>query len=331
MQKKVGKYVLVQEIGKGQFGQVYRALDSESPTNQEYAVKVMSREKVEGNPQVNKLFKTEIDIMKKLNHPNLLGLHDYLETSSNYYVVVQYCKDGDLEKKIMKMGRLDEETAVFYLKQIMSGFMYLSKNKIMHRDFKLANIFLHDDVITIGDFGFAKAGVEVTTTKLGTPYNMAPEILYSNGKTPYTSKSDLWSVGVVFFQMLSGMLPFRARSMEELKKMVLHQSGSKLIFPSDISISEEARHLLCSMLQFDPSTRLSWTGFFNHALFIKHSGYQPKQVQQPRASFVPNGSTLNDYVEQTFVKQKEQVNQHKNIYEDAAVVANTDLEVGRLT
>lgn len=69
----------------------------------------------------------------------------------------------------------------------------------MHRDFKSANILLDGNHIIIGDFGFAKSGVEVTTTKLGTPFNMSPEILFSNGSSAYTSKTDLWSIGVVYY------------------------------------------------------------------------------------------------------------------------------------
>lgn len=112
---------------------------------------------------------------------------------------MQYCKDGDLEKHVEKVKKIDEPEAVFFLKQVMSGFLYLHQHKIMHRDFKLANIFLDGKQITIGDFGFAKAGVDVATTKLGTPYNMSPEIIFSNGRTPYTSKADLWSIGVVYY------------------------------------------------------------------------------------------------------------------------------------
>jgi len=82
--------------------------------------------------------------------------------------------------------------------QIMNGFQVLHKNKIMHRDVKLANLFLQNDKIVIGDFGFAKSGVDVTKTKLGTPITMAPELLNSNGGV-YTSKADLWSIGVCFY------------------------------------------------------------------------------------------------------------------------------------
>lgn len=145
----------------------------------------------------------------------------------------------------------------------------------MHRDFKLANIFLDGKQITIGDFGFAKAGVDVATTKLGTPYNMSPEIIFSNGRTPYTSKADLWSIGVVYFQMLFGRLPFKALTMDELKQEIRSKSGKNLQFPANILVSEESKSLLKEMLEFDPITRISWKKFFNHPLFDKFKEFAP--------------------------------------------------------
>jgi serine/threonine protein kinase len=103
-----------------------------------------------------------------------------------------------METYLKKMGKLAEEEAVYFLMQIMNGFQTLHKNKIMHRDVKLANLFLQDDKIVIGDFGFAKQGVDVTKTKLGTPITMAPELLSSTGGV-YTNKADLWSIGVCFY------------------------------------------------------------------------------------------------------------------------------------
>ncbi len=99
----------------------------------------------------------------------------------------------------------------------------------------------------IGDFGFAKQGVEVARTKLGTPITMAPELLNSTGNS-YNSKADLWSIGVCFFQTLFGKTPFNAKNYEDLKNKVRTQSGTKLRFPRNVPISEECRDLLISLL-----------------------------------------------------------------------------------
>lgn len=116
--------------------------------------------------------------MNKIKHPNIMHLFEFLESQNNYYMVIQYCNGGDLEGYVKKKPNqlLPEGEALYYLKQIMNGFQELYKEKIMHRDFKMANIFLHNDILVIGDFGFAKAGFEMAQTKLGTPVTMAPEL-----------------------------------------------------------------------------------------------------------------------------------------------------------
>lgn len=97
----------------------------------------------------------------------------------------------------------------------------------MHRDVKLANIFLNDDVVVIGDFGFAKMG-DVAETNLGTPLTMAPELLLSNEKVSYSSKADLWSIGICYFHMLYGNMPFEAKTYELLKNKVKMYSGNNI-------------------------------------------------------------------------------------------------------
>lgn len=323
MQKVVGQYRLVEEIGKGQFGQVFKAKKTDDLFGLEYAVKVVSKEKVDSSPNISRLFKQEIEVMKLVKHQNLLALQDFLETSSNYYVVVDYCRQGDLEKFLEKVGYLSEDEAVYFLKQIMCGFMELYRLKVIHRDFKLANIFLQGDLIIIGDFGFAKAGVDATYTKLGTPYNMAPEILFSNGTTMYTNKTDLWSIGVVFYQMLTGVLPFRAQSMNELKIMVIQQSGANLQFPANLDLSEDTRRLLKSLLQYDPNVRINWTEFFNHHIFQRFREYRPATSSvHTMIRLGQEKSTSSFIIEKNFTELKQQINQDpvmSSIIEEAKV------------
>lgn len=117
----------------------------------------------------------------------------------------------------------------------MNGFKILHENKIMHRDVKLANIFLNDDVVVIGDFGFAKLG-DIAFTNLGTPVTMAPELLLKSN-VRYNSKADLWSIGVCFYHMIFGFLPFEANTYDDLKKKVFKYSGENVPFPKNIKTS----------------------------------------------------------------------------------------------
>ena len=96
---------------------------------------------------------------------------------------------------------------------------------------------------------------------------MAPEVLFSPVGTPYTSKCDLFSIGVVYFYMLFGQLPFPSTTLKDLEKKIVNQSGNNLVFPPPIEISNLSKQLLSSLLQSDPIERLSWKRFFNHEIF----------------------------------------------------------------
>lgn len=116
--------------------------------------------------------------MGDIDHPNILKLKEFLESSKNYYIVMQYCNKGDFESYLSKQPKnyLEEKEALYFLKQIMNGFQVLRQKEVMHRDFKLANIFLNNNTLVIGDFGFARAGHEMAQTNVGTPLTKAPEL-----------------------------------------------------------------------------------------------------------------------------------------------------------
>jgi serine/threonine-protein kinase ULK/ATG1 len=164
--------------------------------------------------------------------------------------------------------------------QIMNGFKELHKHKIMHRDFKLANIFLHDDKLVIGDFGFAKSGYDMATTKLGSPITMAPELLNGGNNVRYTNKADLWSIGVCFFNMIYGKPPWNASSMADLQNKVRTQSGKNTIFPTNEQISPECKDLIIRLMDPNPQTRMEFHEFFNHKLFQIH--LKKQETPQPQ-------------------------------------------------
>lgn len=267
--KKVGKYDLIKELGKGQFGQVFQAVDPNDPGT-EYACKQVKRRDLEANKKIFELFKTEVKIMKSLNHINIQKCYDFLDSGEHYYLIINLCKDGDLENYIVTRPnkRIEEKEAIFFLQQIMNGFKELGKNKIMHRDLKPANVFLHENNVVIGDFGMAKIGAVVTNTHLGTPQTMAPEILFTEQSYKYTNKADLWSIGVTFHMMLFGNDgPFKAETMEQLKEGVKRYSGKNVIFPEDVKVCQATKDLIRGLLTIDPEERIEWKDFFNHEIF----------------------------------------------------------------
>lgn len=317
MQKRVGRYQMVEEIGKGQYGLVYKAVDLESndPLKRTVAVKQVAKEKVHKSDLMKRLFVAEVQVMQTLNmkeHDNLLSMQDFIETGNNYYLVVKFCRDGDLETRLKKKKRFSETESVFFLKQIMNGFTELYKHKIMHRDFKLANIFLDRHELVIGDFGFAKMGQEMASTKLGTPYNMAPELLLAKGKVPYTNKTDLWSIGICFYQMLYGVLPFEAFTMDELKNEVVNKSAENTRFHSNVTISSNAKDLLIRLLQVKPEKRINWLDFFDHPIF-KQPGFPDSLVQNN--SDEQNLLNTSQLIEMKFKANRETLKQYGNASE----------------
>lgn len=328
--KKVGNYLLTTKLGQGQFGVVYKGVLTNDP-DKIFAIKSIEKSKLKGNSTLQRLFQTEMKVMSMIKHPNIMHLYEFMETQNNYYLVIDYCNNGDMEAHIKKLGKLSEEEAVYFLMQIMNGFQELHKNTIMHRDVKLANLFLNDDKVIIGDFGFAKAGVEVANTKLGTPITMAPELLNGNGGN-YNSKADLWSIGVCFYQILFNTTPFEATSYKDLQDKVKLYSGDKLKFPNNVKISSQCKDLLIKLMQYDPKKRIEWKDFFNHPLFDLHSNGDnnhkkmplnnsilvrnnenlvTKEFKRNRESIIPNEIHLRNPME-----MKIEGNINKNNYEE---------------
>lgn len=216
MPKVVENYVLERKIGSGQYGDVFKGFNR--LTSQDLAIKVINRDKLKG--KFKELFDNEIKVLNACNNANIVRLFDIKKTANNYYLIMEYCNEGDLSSYLKARKRLSEEEAVEFLVQILGAFRDLVRNKILHRDFKLANVLKHDGIIKIADFGFAKLLDEedvTTTTMLGSPLNMAPEIL--NNKE-YNNKVDIWSIGTVFYEMLFGKPPYTANNMVELVKKV---------------------------------------------------------------------------------------------------------------
>ena len=156
-------------------------------------------------------------------------------------------------RKLQRRRRLSENEAKGFLRDIMSGAKYLHKNGIIHRDLKPANILLKRGVCELSDFGFAKSlNSEDTVMKsiVGTPLYMSPQILK---KLKYTAKSDLWSIGLIYYEMLHGKTPWPAQNEIELINGIYHK---KLVFAGEIT--EKSRNFIRRCLEIEEENRISW-------------------------------------------------------------------------
>ncbi|CAD8091986.1 unnamed protein product [Paramecium primaurelia] len=261
--KKVDKYVVVNKtLGQGAYGIVYRGFLQEDETKQ-VAVKTIKIATISDTPKMIELIKREIAILQKINHPNIVRLFDVARTNNYLYMFLEYCADGDLKDYMAKKEekRLSELEAVIFIKHIVEGFKRLYKQKIIHRDIKPANILLHQGVAKITDFGFARVmdsemNDPAYLSRLGSPLYMAPQILEGQ---PFSAKCDVWSVGVMFYELLYGRTPWSAENAYSLLENIKKQS---LKFPPKPVRSQKIKELITLMLRVQEKDRISWEGVF---------------------------------------------------------------------
>ena len=182
---------------------------------------------------------------------NVIRLLEVFENSSNFFIAMEYASSGDLLSRIKQTGRISENRAKVILKQIVEGIAHCHHNQILHRDIKLDNILIDQDLtVKICDFGvsrFIREG-EVVKEQCGTPAYIAPEIIKNKGYTGFAA--DIWSTGVLLYVMITGTFPFTADNLTQLNKTICR---GKFLAPS--FISPEAQDLLKRMLVIDPQKR----------------------------------------------------------------------------
>lgn len=265
-------YEIIDDIGQGKFGVV--KLGVHKNTKLRVAIKTIKKENLK-NKQDQELVKTEIDIMKLCRHPNIVNLLDHFENSEYIFIVMEYIQGGDLTKYVNKYygGKnnktLPEKRVAELMKQLASGLQYLHRYGIIHRDLKPDNLMMTERSVTseikVMDFGLSKMmhHGEKVADGFGTLSFVAPEVLI---RKPYNSKVDVWSLGVIIYNLLSGELPFDdANDNEEIiaKKVVF----SEVEFNSKIweKISKEAKALIKECLIKDQDKRITITKFLESA------------------------------------------------------------------
>ena len=259
--KKIGDYILFEQIGQGTFSKVTRAFHI--ITEQIVAVKILDKEKIEDEIDIERIIR-EIEILRTISHPNISQMYETYSTVHNFYLMMEYVDGGDLFDYISDSCYLPEQKACFLFRQLISVMEYLSELGISHRDIKPENILLdkeHENIKVI-DFGLSNycMGHELLHSSCGSPCYASPEMLSGN---PYSgSTTDLWSAGIVLYSMLVGALPFDD---QELHKLYEQIKLGKFYIPSTLSL--EAIDLLKRILQVDPNKRITINELKEHKWF----------------------------------------------------------------
>ena len=279
-------YNLKREIGHGSFGRVY--LGEDSKTKELYAIKRVDKRQLQQSQYLEKAFWKEVEIMRKIQSPYSVKLYNVL-TSLHYYNMVEELCDGDLYTELMKRpnGFSTEEVRRIMI-QLNDAFAQMQKHKIVHRDLKVSNVFIKytkrpEFDVKLGDYGFSKElSDDITATKLGTPITMAPEILMNRA---YTSKADLWSIGIIIYHLLFKDLPFKGRNEVMILQNILHNNIPRN--PTDQLLND----LIHRLLVVDPSKRITWKDYFAHPFF----GNTPRYIEVPEQEEKIDNELLKQY------------------------------------
>lgn len=288
--KMVGEYTLVATLGSGSFATVYKAVKKtdDGDDAQIVAIKAISRNSAKITKKVLENLELEISILKNYQHPNIVALKKVHKTTSHFYLYLEFCAGGDLQRLIRtrKGGRLSEGLARRLMRDLTQGLKFLGLQQLIHRDIKPQNLLLTgalplDEVndpcktekesearrnanfptdqfhLKIADFGFARhlQKTSMADTLCGSPLYMAPEILQHQ---PYDNKADLWSVGTVLFEMITGRPPFHGENHIDL----LHNIQRKAVrLPPDLKVSDQCIDLLRILLNRSPKKRAGLSEF----------------------------------------------------------------------
>ncbi|XP_060517415.1 serine/threonine-protein kinase polo [Cylas formicarius] len=235
-------------FGKGGFAKCYEIINMKD--KKAFAGKIVSKTLMEKQNQKEKMTQ-EIHIHASLQHKNVVQFYSFFEDKANIYIVLELCKKRSMMELHKRRKALTEPETRFYMRQIIEGVQYLHHQQIIHRDLKLGNLFLDDELhVKIGDFGLAakiEYDGERKKTLCGTPNYIAPEILSKKG---HSFEVDIWSIGCIMYTLMVGRPPFETSSLRETYSKI-----KKCDYKINCNISRSAKHMIMIMLQSDPGRR----------------------------------------------------------------------------
>ncbi|XP_012866621.1 PREDICTED: serine/threonine-protein kinase PLK1 [Dipodomys ordii] len=284
------RYVRGRFLGKGGFAKCFEISDAD--TKEVFAGKIVPKSLLLKPHQKEKM-SMEISIHRSLAHQHVVGFHGFFEDSDFVFVVLELCRRRSLLELHKRRKALTEPEARYYLRQIVLGCQYLHRNRVIHRDLKLGNLFLNEDLeVKIGDFGLAtrvEYDGERKKTLCGTPNYIAPEVLSKKG---HSFEVDVWSIGCIMYTLLVGKPPFETSC---LKETYLRIKKNEYSIPKHIG--PVAASLIQRMLQTDPTARPTIHELLDDEFFT--SGYIPPRLPitcltiAPRFSIAPSSLDPN--------------------------------------
>lgn len=255
---------VLKELGSGSFGRVFLAVHKK--TKVKYAIKAIDK-KNKTNIEEKPYFRRELEVMYKIHHPNVVKLFGHFEDKKYCYFLMEYITKGNVYSLLKnKKKNLSLKVIASIMKDIISAayFLHNMNPPIIHRDIKPENILLNDGLVAkLTDFGWSNyiQEGEKRITVCGTPVYLAPEIINEQG---HDERVDIWCIGVLLFELITGEVPFKGNNLELLKNNILHL---KIEWPKEMN--PDAKDLISKLLRLDPSERLPLEDILEHPFFIK--------------------------------------------------------------
>ncbi|CAI5702397.1 unnamed protein product [Peronospora effusa] len=268
---------LVETIGRGSYGTVHKAINLSSGAA--VAVKMIGKDKLR-RPHERQSIEKEIETMRvaveqfENGHPHIVRLLCTKESQHHIFIVQEYCAGGDIAQLMKLNNGLVEEQARLYMSQLASGLQFLRSQNVVHRDLKPANLLLSSRnmataKLKIADFGFAREleSEMMAESVVGSPLYMAPELLEYKG---YDAKADLWSVGIILYEMIANEHPFlvvnkcHATNHLALRRNIYRyfEHYGHVRLPKKVTVSPECEQFVEALLRVDPRKRMSFDDFF---------------------------------------------------------------------
>ena len=272
------QYLKVKKLGSGAFADVF--LCFHKPTKTERAVKHIRKQALSNCQKDSKFLLKEFQILRELDHPNILKCYEIFESDSLYYVSTEYCPGGDLFSEIVKLSKFTEKQAALIMFQLLSVLVYCHDKRVTHRDLKPENILLleagEELSIKVADFGNSIIFNPDTrlTGCFGSAYYLAPEIFTDS----YNEKCDIWSAGIILYIMLTGRPPYPGRSNEAILNCA-RDSPLKITTLNTIGLSQNAVDLLKSLLRINMNLRSSAKDAIQHPWITNNRQGNSKNIE----------------------------------------------------
>ncbi|ORY05788.1 Pkinase-domain-containing protein, partial [Basidiobolus meristosporus CBS 931.73] len=254
----VGSYGVLRPLGSGSFSEVFLAEDP-AEIGRLVALKMVE---LSCDQSIKKLISREIQMLKVLNHPNVVGFYESFETESHHVLVLEYVEDGDLFDYVANHSSDNcEARAKMIFRQLVEAVEYLHSKCICHRDLKLENVLIHESPngtvsVKVTDLGLAEfiRDNSILTTRCGSEEYTAPEVILGHPSNGF--KADVWSLGVMLYTMLVGCLPFSMDGSQSRRSFFYRIANADYRLPQDRPISQEAKDILRAILQSNLEKRL---------------------------------------------------------------------------